>query len=284
MIEMIEWNEQRLEELVRKMGLKRVPGQGKTPIHLSLYDPSWNSDPLLTKIMWLDAREWQALGYDETDRVSVTRYLGGLGCRTERALSRATEHQQPLTLELAKSLIDAGACDKDALSKAAEYQKPLSLKLAKLLVDAGAFSKGELSIAAVYQHPLTLELAKFLIDAGAFDKGALGIAAKYQHPLTCELAKLLVDTGCDPTEQDDDGWDALICLACGGYPVDPQVTDLFLSAGCRTHLDGCNGISDRTHLHLDRILKEHAMWKENRDRIAAESMRADPTYGPDWDR
>ena len=197
MIEMIEWNEQRLEELVRKMGLKRVPGQGKTPIHLSLYDPSWNSDPLLTKIMWLDAREWQALGYDETDRVSVTRYLGSLGCRTDDALSEAARCQQPLTLE---------------------------------------------------------------------------------------LAKLLIDTGCDPAVQDHNGWDALVSLAYGGHPVDPQVTDLFLSAGCRTDLKGCDRIFDRTRLRLDQILKEHAQWKEKQDCLLAENSPADAFYGPDWDR
>ena len=91
-IEMIEWNEQRLEELVRKMGLKRVPGQGKTPVHLSLYNPHWNPEPLLTKIMCLDASKWTALGYTETDRVSVTRYLGSLGCRTDGALSAAAHY------------------------------------------------------------------------------------------------------------------------------------------------------------------------------------------------
>ena len=34
---MTEWNERQLEELVRKMGLERTPGQEKSPIHLSLY-------------------------------------------------------------------------------------------------------------------------------------------------------------------------------------------------------------------------------------------------------
>ena len=68
---MTEWNEQRLEELVRKMELRRASGQGKTPPHLTLYIAVWSSEPLLTKIMQLDADKWAALGYTETDRVSV---------------------------------------------------------------------------------------------------------------------------------------------------------------------------------------------------------------------
>ena len=281
---MTRWNEERLKELVRRMGLRRTPGQGETPIHLSLYGPSLDSEPLLTKIMCLDASKWTALGYDETDRVSVTQYLGSLGCRADEALSYAALWQEPLTLELAKLLIDAGACDKSALSRAALGQSSLTFELAKLLIDAGAFNEKALSEAAGWQHPLTLELAKLLIDAGAFDKEALRIAARCQHPLTLGLAKLLINAGCDPTAQDNGRRDALVFLAWGDHPVDPQVTDLFLSAGCRTNLDGCKNISDGTRLRFDQILKEHAMWKENRDRIAAESMRADPTYGPDWDR
>ena len=233
---MIEWNEQHLAELVRKMGLERGPGQEETPIHLSLYRPSVWPDPLLTKIMELNADRWAAMGYDEADRVSVTRYLGSLGCRTDGALSAAAHYQQPLTLELAKLLIDSGAFDKSALSWAAESQRPLPF-----------------------------ELAKLLIDAGAFHKDALNSAAYYQQPLTLELAKLLIDAGCDPTAKDWHGRDTLVCLAYGGHPADPQVTDLFLSAGCRTSMDGCKGVFYRTYLRFDQILKEHAEWKEEVD-------------------
>ena len=81
---MIKWNEQHLEELVRKMGLERTPGQGKTPIHLSLYNfPYADNHPLLTQVIRLDAAAWSVLGYDETDRISAVRYLGSLKCRTE---------------------------------------------------------------------------------------------------------------------------------------------------------------------------------------------------------
>ena len=281
---MIEWNEQRLEELVRKMGLERAPGQGEAPIHLSRYRSFWGPKPLLMQIMRLDANEWTALGYTETDRVSVTRYLGSLKCRTDVALSWAARNQQPLTLELAKALLDAGAFDKKALSWAARNQQPLPLELAKLLIDAGAFDKEVLWAAAYGQQPLPLELAKLLVDAGACDKRVLSEAARWQQPLTLELAKLLVDAGCDPAAQDDDGWDALVFLAIGGHPADPQVTDLFLSASCRTNLDGCEYIEDKSRFRFDQILKEHAAWKENRDRVVAENMRADLTYGPDWDR
>ena len=308
---MIEWDEPRLKELVRKMGLRRTPGQGKTPIRLSLYGPSWNSEPLLTKIMRLDTNAWAALGYTETDRISVTRYLGSLGCRTDYALSEAATYQQPLPFELAKALIDAGAFDKEALPAVAANQQPLTPELAKLLIDAGALGKNALSHVVIYQKPLTLELAKLLIDSGAFDDEALSYAAEYQQPLTFELAKLLVDTGafddkalrdaayfqqplplelarllisagCDPAAQDDDGRDALVFLAIGGHLADPQVTNLFLSAGCRTNLDGCDRISDEHRLDFNQILKEQ--WKENLDRMSAEHSPTDAFYGPDWSR
>ena len=178
-------------------------------------------------------------------------------------LSTAAQCQQPLTLELAKLLIE---------------------ELAKLLIDVGAFNKDALRAAAEHQQPLTLELAKLLIDVGAFDGRALSHAAYFQQPLTLELTRLLIDAGCDPTEQDDDGWDALVHLAAGDSPVDPQVTDLFLSAGCRMDLDGCRGVFYGTRLRFDQILKEHTEWKEKRDRVAVENMRADPIYGPDWGR
>ena len=223
---MTEWNKQHLEELVRKMGLRCVRGQEETPIHLSQYGPFPRSEPLLTKIMRLNVMKWSSLGYTETDRVSITRYLGSLGCRTDLALSTAAYFQQPLTLDLAKLLIDVGACDKNSL----------------------------------------------------------WTAAMRQQPLTLELAKLLISAGCDSAAQDWRGWDALVFLAIGGHPVDPQVTDLFLSAGCRTNLDGCKRISDERRLRFDQILKEHAEWKEQRDRLLAEHSSTDASYGPDWGR
>ena len=220
---MILWNEQQLKELVRRMKLQLTPGQGESPIHLSLYD---GFAPLLTHIMRLNVMKWSALGYDEIDRVSVVRYLGSLGCQA-----------------------------------------------------GGAFYH-----AAIYQHPLTLELAKLLINSGAFDDEALSYAAEYQQPLTFELAKLLISAGCDPTAQDDDGRDALVFLAIGGHLADPQVTNLFLSAGCRTNLDGCDRISGEHCLRFDQILKERAQWKEKQDCLLAENSPADTSYGPDWDR
>ena len=157
-----------------------------------------------------------------------------------------------------------------------------TLELAKLLIDARAFNEEALSYAAEYQQPLSLELAKLLVDAGAFNKEALSYAAKYQQPLSLELAKLLIDAGCDPTVQDDDGWDALVYLAWGGHPVDPQVTDLFLSAGCRTNLDECRHVNDGCRLRFERLLEEHAQWKENLERMSAENSPADSPV--DWDR
>ena len=193
---MVEWNERRLEELVRKMELRWTSGHGEASIYLSLYRSPFGPEPLLTKIMRLDAKEWRALGYDETERVSVTQYLGSLGCRTDRALWAAVQHQRR----------------------------------------------------------------------------------------DFELAKLLVDAGCDPAVQSNDGWDALVCLAWDSRPVNPQVTDLFLSAGCRTNLDGCKCISDEHRLRFDRILKEHAGWKEKRIRLLTENSPTDTSYGPDWGR
>ena len=251
---MIRWDEKHLEELVQKMGLERAPEQENVPVHQSLFVPGFPL-PLLTQIMQLDAKKWRALGYDETDRVSVTRYLGSLGYRMNGVLAIAARCQQPLTLELAKVLIEAGACD-----------------------------KGALGTAVIHQQSLSMELANLFVGAGVFDKESLSTAAVYQQPLPFELAKLLVDAGCDPAEKDNSYWDALVYLATGDSPVDPQVTDLFLSAGCRTDLNGCSHISDETHLRFDQILKEHAEWKEKQDRMSAENSPADTFYGTDWGR
>ena len=222
---MIRWDEKRLKELVRKMKLRRMPGQGKTPIHLSLYGSSRDVSPLLAKIMQLNTIEWSALGYDETDRISVVRYLGGLGCLTDDAMSEGCYFQHPLTPELAKALVDTGACD--------------------------------------------------------CDKDALRTAA-YQQYLTPELVKLLIDAGCDPAAQNGTGWDSLVCLAHSGRSVGPQVTDLFLSAGCRTDLDGCRYIDDKISFRFDQILKEHTEWKEKQDHLLAENSQADSAV--DWSR
>ena len=327
-----EWNGKRLAELVRKMGLRRTPGQGKSPIHLSLYGASRSSHPLLTKIVQLDSSAWMTLGYDETDRVSVIRHLGSSECRKEGALSWAVRCRRPLPLDLAKLLVDVGACDEDALKTAAQFQQPLTLELTKLLVDAGAFDDMALAIAARFQQPLTLELAKLLIDAGAcnedaltaaaqfqnpltlelvklfvdaraFDDMVLSVAARFRHPLTLDLAKLLIDAGafnkgvlrpvimfqhhpltleltkplidagCDPTVQDDNGWDALVDLPWSGRPVDPQVTDLFLSVGCRTSLDGCSRISDKHRIRFGQILKEHVEWKLTQECAPTDDFR-----------
>ena len=201
---MIKWDEQRLKELVRKMGLRRTPGQGKPPIHLSLYGSRRTSRPLLAAILELGLDEWALLGYTETDRVSVTRYLGSLKCRTDGAFPEALSSQQPLALDLASALIDAGACDDDG-------------------------------------HILSI--------------------AAYRQPLTMELVKLLMDAGCNPSARRSSGWDTLVCLAHSGRSVLPQVTDLFLSAGCRTDLSGCENISNTHRLRFTQILQEYAAWK-----------------------
>ena len=80
-----------------------------------------------------------------------------------------------------------------------------------------------------------------------------------------------------PPKQGRDGWDAHVWLAYGSNPVDPRVTDLFLSAGCRTDLDGCKRISDERRLRFDQILKEHAQWKTERldQEYASESSSCD---------
>ena len=255
---MTEWDKQRLEELVRKMKLQRALGQGKSPIHLTLYGClPYTPAPLLTQIMRLDANAWVALGYDETDRVSVVRYLGSLKCRTDYALTTALQYQHPLTLELAETLIDAGGIDKYALVLAVRYQQPPTLDLMKLLIDSGC-------------DPSVQDL---------YGRDVLWAAAQYQQPLTLELTKALTSTGRDPAAQDGCGWDALVWLACGGHPVDPQVTDLFLSAGCRTDLNECTWIEDEHRLRFDRILKEHAEWKLGRECVATST-----SYGPDWGR
>ena len=312
---MVLWNEQHLEELVRKMKLRRTRGQGKTPIHLNLYAPG-NGTPLLTKIMWPDVEEWAALGYDENDRISLVRYLGHLGCRAEGSLRAAVQYQCPLALDLARALIDMGDRDRQALSFAAVSQKPLAQELAKLLIDAGCCDSWAFSEAAEYQHPLTLELARLLVDAECTNDTALVRLLCYQKQIdekivellvkancfslkyclrdwvansppagvSAKIVQLLLDAGCDPTVQDGNGWDALVWLAACNHPVDPQVTDLFLSADCRTDLSGCENISDKFRLRFHHVLKEHALWKEKLGRISAENSLTDTFYGPDWGR
>ena len=125
---MMVWNEESLKGLVRKMKWRRSPGQGRLPQHIASWGPSPQRS-LLTKIVEIDSNEWAALGYTETDRISAVQYLGNLKCRAYEALSSAARCQLPLTLELAKSLIDAGSHDEKALSTAAHYQQPLTLEL-----------------------------------------------------------------------------------------------------------------------------------------------------------
>ena len=147
------------------------------------------------------------------------------------------------------------------------------------MIDAGTCDKEALSNAIVYQQPLTPELAKLLIEDGACDKRTLSEAALHQRPLTLELAKLLIDAGCDPAAQDGSGRDSLVWLAIGGYSVDPQVTDLFLSCGCRRDLDGYERLLDEHRLRFEQILKEHAEWK-----LAQECVPVDGSCDVDWDR
>ena len=281
---MIEWNKQSLKDLVQKMKLRRAPGQEKAPIHLNLYCGNRHSHPFLTQVMMCSTNRWQTLGYDETDRVSLVRYLGNLGCRTEGALSWAAILREPLTMELAKTLVDIGASDEGALAHAACCQH-LTLELAQLLIDVRASSKNTpVPVVCRQSLPLTVGVSKLLVDAEDYDKSALAVAAYHQQPLSFEPAKILMSAGCNPAAQDKNGWDALVCLAGGGHPADPQVTDLFLSAGCRTDLDGCTGVFDRHRLRFDRILKEHAEWKTQRNRLLAEHSPTDAFYSPDWDR
>ena len=107
-------------------------------------------------------------------------------------------------------------------------------------------------------------------------------AAGLQLPMTLTLADLLIKF--DPATRDANGWDALVWLTYGSCLADPQATDLFLSAGCRTDLDGCDGISDEHRLRFNQILKEHAQWKEKLGRISAENSPTGTFYGPDWGR
>ena len=196
---MTEWNERCLETLVLNMKLQQVSGQTEAPIHLMEYGPG-RPEPLLAKIVRCDAAAWAALGYDETDRVSLVRHLGSLGCRTEWAIYRAAQHQSPLSLALTKALIGAG---------------------------------------------------------------------------------------CDPAVRDGYGssWDALVWLAAGGQPADPQVTDLFLSAGCSETLDDSLlqfqpfERADRISLRFKELLQEHAQWKLNRLDRECDSSFCDLNWG-----
>ena len=116
---------------------------------------------------------------------------------------------------------------------------------------------------------------RYLGNLGCRTGRALRTAAVHQDPLTPELARVLIDAGCNPTAQNKNGWDALVWLAWDSHPVDPQVTNLFLSAGCRADLDGCENIFNKHRLRFNQILKEHAEWKEILGRMSAERPLAD---------
>ena len=213
----MKWNTGSLKDLVAKMHLQpsnifSSAEQSSTPVHLLRYGLS-NGSPLLDLVMSVDTETWAALGYDEIDRISLVRYLGGLGCLREVSLDRAVKYQQPLSLELARTLIDMGCRNSEALLEAAQHQRPL----------------------------------------------------------TPDLAELLIGAGCDPKKTDSLGRNALVHLAMGDHPVDPQVTDLFLSFGCSNCLDECGFLYDDVKVRFDQILQQHAMWKESRKLMAAEN-------------
>ena len=214
--------------------------------------------------------------------LELAKLLIDAGAYSRGAFWWAAKYQQPLPFELAKLLISSGAYDKDALSAVVQHQSPLTLQMTELLVNAGAFRKTALSDAVVFQKVLSPKLAEALIEAGGFDKRLLRIAVQHQQPLSLDLAKLLISAGCDPAEQDEYGWDVMPSFSAHGRPVDPQVTDLFLSCGCRTNLDGCACIGELGRVRLDQILKEHAEWKKRRNRLLAENSQADSAV--DWSR
>ena len=57
------------------------------------------------------------------------------------------------------------------------------------------------------------------------------------------------------------------------------MTDLLLSAGYRTDLDGYRFAGEKHRLRFNQILKEHAEWK-----LAQECVPVDGSCDVDWDR
>ena len=306
---MIEWNEQSLRDLVRKAGWKRFPS--RTPPHRGLYG-RYRRDPLLCAVMRLDAAAWVALGYTETDRVSLAQYLGSLGCPARdskqipasdiaaiclgsdfteslakalagggasQALNDLIRQGRTPSPEMVEILVRAGCDPQDALGHAIVHCHPLTPQLAKLLVDAGGIAHDSLYDALDYQQPLSPEIACIFIDAGAEADWIVHRAVQLQSVfLTADLVKTLVrKTGCDPAALDSDGYDALTHLALGLHEVSPEVTDLLLQAGCRTDLQGI--VEGRTTIRL--LLQEHARWKAGQD-VAVENTPPDSAV--DWDR
>ena len=244
---MTEWNEQRLKGLVRKMGLRRTSGQGKTPIHLSLYGPG--SEPLLTKIMRFDATAWAALGYVETDRVSAMKALGRLGCRV------SDEH--------GVSSLEATVGD----------SIPLTPELARILVDAGCVPSVRILHYAAEIPGMTPELFQVLRPEEFTAEDAHGVmvtATYHQRPLPAELAKLLMDAGADPARNPVNlkSIDMLQRLANSELQVDPETADLFIRAGCNTDLSPARFIDTRSLERLRDVLQLHAAWKEEREHAA----------------
>ena len=306
---MIRWNEEELRHFVRKKRLKAIGGEEGLPLHLAHFRP--DGSPLLAKVVQISQDRLAALGYTETDRISLVQYLGSLDCRKEAALSSAARYRRPLSLDLAKTLIDAGARDKAALYTAARWQRPLTMDLAKLLVEAEAFDRSALPEVIRRQVPLSFEMVKFLIDSGLRDRNGLCRLMMYQSPPFLDLAKLLIDSKCrdkrraipdaltylrptdhvlemvrllidtghDPAKRYGDGADALVDIVLTQSFVDPRVTDLLLSKGVRTNLDGCRWVLDETRCRFNRVLEEHAQWK-----LDQENVQTGSPGGLDWGR
>ena len=241
---MIRWDERSFEDLVRKAGLRRTPGQGKTPIHLSLYGTR-GGEPLMTILAArIEPARWQTLGYSEIDRVSAMKALCCLGCRV-------TNGNDASSLEAA---VEIGC------------PVPLTPELVHILIDAGCASSVKILHYAAEIPGLTPELFQALRPEEFTAKDAHGVmvtAAYHQSPLSWDSAKALIDAGADPARNPVNfkSIDMLQRLANSELPVDPKTVELFIRAGCKTDLNPARFIDTKSLERLKIILQQHAAWK-----------------------
>ena len=264
-------NDKLLNDLVRRMRLKKVPGQGRRPVHLALYQGYNLPLPLLSHIVRDDH-------LTETEKISSARTLSRLGCLVSdphrwTALHHALLMIDPLSPELAQLLIDAG-CDPNAETNSGN--RPLFLAISD-------------------QHPLTCDLAKTLFQAGADPNiknrhgvpplhMLIAVSGEQERPLDVSLLDLFLSSGADPSVRCDGspGTDALAHAAFTWTEVSPEGVDRLLNAGCADKLPH-DRFTDETRIRFDKMLQDHAAWKKARSGIDEEGAR-NPSGEVDWTR
>lgn len=184
---------------------------------------------------------------------------------TYKVWEEAVSWGSPLRLEIAKLLLDAGCCDKESLSLLVKYRlgRGATIEIAKMLVEAGMFSTTAADAMLTHRYNLNINVVEILLKAGAYTNKSLQQLSSWISPFSLKTARLLQAAGCNFTEVNSDGWDALTWQATNpaSKRVNPALVDLLINAGCKQDLRDCLHISDKIKTRFDTILLEYAIWK-----------------------